>query len=190
MGGKVKRTSDELIRDKIVVVDTREFSSSTPHYLYDAGFWVIPVTLNVGDFVISDNIVVEKKAVSTHDLHQSLNSGRLLKQVTLMSKFYDQVVLLIEFDDSSGFRLKEMYNYEENDSVNPSSVFTKLTLLLMNFPNITCFWSKSQKETAEIFTKLKINAENPDIERVERVGKLIRDKKEKNTDLQEISMMI
>ncbi|CAI2377235.1 unnamed protein product [Moneuplotes crassus] len=186
IGGQKARDSEDLMREQIVVVDVREFSSSTPHYLYDAGFWVIPVTLNVGDFVLSNKIAVEKKAVSTFDLHQSLNSGRLLKQITFMSKFYERVILLIEFDDNINFKLKEMYTYEDNASVNPASVFSKLTLLIMNFPNIICFWSKGQKETAEIFTKIKANTENPDIERVERIGKVIRDKKANNPDLMEI----
>ena len=60
MGGKRLLEVKELVRTKIIVVDTREFSSSTPQYLYDAGFWIIPVHLTIGDFVLSEDIVVEK----------------------------------------------------------------------------------------------------------------------------------
>jgi DNA excision repair protein ERCC-4 len=159
MGGKRQLEVDELVRTKIIAVDVREFSSSLPQYLYDEGFWVVPLTLNVGDFVLSDKIAVEKKAVSTHDLHTSLNSGRLLKQITLMSKWYEQIILLLEFDDSIKYRLKEMYDYADYDkkNVNNQSVFAKLTLLVMNFPKVNVIWSKNPQETAKIFLKIKHN---------------------------------
>ena len=114
-GGKRLLEIEELTRTKIIAVDMREFSSSTPHYLYDAGFWVVPIHLTVGDFVLSDDIAVEKKAVSTHDIHQSLNSGRLLKQITVMSKFYKEVILLLEFDEGIPFKLKDMYSFTADD---------------------------------------------------------------------------
>lgn len=59
-GGKRLLDIGELIRTKIIAVDMREFASSTPHYLYDAGFLVVPCHLKIGDFVLSDNIAVEK----------------------------------------------------------------------------------------------------------------------------------
>jgi len=186
-GGKRLLEVQELVRSKIIAVDVREFKSSTPHYLYDAGFWIVPVHLTVGDFILSDDIAVEKKAVSTHDLHQSLNSGRLLKQITIMSKFYKEVVLLLEFDDSISFRLKEMYNTISDDkTINSSSVFSKLTLLLMNFPNVTCLWSKGQKDTVKMFQRLKKNGQNPDLARVEKIGKVLFSKV-KELDLDDIN---
>ncbi len=39
----------------------------------------MPVTLEVGDYVLSPEMVVERKALP--DLHQSLASGRLYTQV-------------------------------------------------------------------------------------------------------------
>lgn len=186
-GGKRLLETQELTRTKIIAIDMREFSSSTPHYLYDAGFWIVPVHLTIGDFILSDDIAVEKKAVSTHDIHQSLNSGRLLRQITYMSKFYKEVVLLLEFDDNIEFRLKDTYSSNSDiKNVDPSSVFSKLTLLLMNFPNVTLFWSKSQKETVKIFQRLKKYTNNPDLERVEKIGKMLHSK-QKDLDLEDIS---
>ena len=40
--------------------------------LYEAGFLIVPMVLQVGDYVISDEICVEKKCVSTGDLWGSL----------------------------------------------------------------------------------------------------------------------
>lgn len=59
---KVEETKD------VIVVDTREFSCLTPIYLAERGFWLIPMQLTVGDYVLSDQICVERKAVYTNDL--------------------------------------------------------------------------------------------------------------------------
>jgi DNA excision repair protein ERCC-4 len=61
----------------IIIVDTREFKSLLPYHLHEAGFWVIPSTIVVGDYILSNTIAVERKAVSTEDLMTSLNTGRL-----------------------------------------------------------------------------------------------------------------
>ena len=62
----------------ILPVDTREFSSMTPVHLHLAGFWVVPMQLTVGDYILSDEICIERKSVATGDLFESFKSGRLL----------------------------------------------------------------------------------------------------------------
>jgi len=61
----------------VIAVDTREFGCSTPVALHDAGFWIVPMMLTVGDYIISDKICVERKSVATKDLFSSFTSGRL-----------------------------------------------------------------------------------------------------------------
>ena len=58
-----------------VIVDVREFRSSLPSLLHAAGFIIVPVTLTIGDYVLSPEMVVERKSIP--DLIQSFNSGRL-----------------------------------------------------------------------------------------------------------------
>lgn len=58
-----------------VIVDVREFRSSLPSLLHAAGFVIVPVTLTIGDYVLSPEMVVERKSLP--DLIQSFNSGRL-----------------------------------------------------------------------------------------------------------------
>jgi DNA excision repair protein ERCC-4 len=53
----------------------REFRSSLPSLLHGGGFNVIPVTISIGDYVITPEMCVERKSIS--DLIQSFNSGRL-----------------------------------------------------------------------------------------------------------------
>ena len=44
---------EEEERD-IIVVDTREFSSTTPIFLHEQKFWIVPLMLNVGDYILTD----------------------------------------------------------------------------------------------------------------------------------------
>lgn len=53
----------------------REFRSTLPSILHAAGIEVIPATLQVGDYVITPTMCVERKSIP--DLLQSFKSGRL-----------------------------------------------------------------------------------------------------------------
>ena len=55
----------------------REFMSSLPSILHQSAFKLMPVTLEVGDYVLARDICVERKSVP--DLIGSLQSGRLYK---------------------------------------------------------------------------------------------------------------
>ena len=63
----------------IIVVDTREFGCTTPIYLSEKNFWLIPMVLTVGDYILTDKICVERKSVPSGDLFESFKSGRLLQ---------------------------------------------------------------------------------------------------------------
>lgn len=158
-GGGYRNLGDhqsELERD-IIAVDSREFSCTTPIYLHEKGFWLIPLVLTVGDYVLSDEICVERKSVNTGDLFESFKSGRLLQQITNMTRYYKKPVLLIEFDDSIPFRLTDPSQYDSTTGgeVNPSSIISKLSLLTLHFPNLQIVWSKGPQHTADIFKELK-----------------------------------
>ena len=62
-GSKIEEKPKEII-----IVDSREFSCTTPVYLHEAGFWIHPMQLIVGDYVLSNEICVERKSVVTGDL--------------------------------------------------------------------------------------------------------------------------
>lgn len=57
----------------------REFQSELPTVLYKRGIDLLPATIEVGDYILSPNIAVERKALD--DLTQSLHSGRIFKQI-------------------------------------------------------------------------------------------------------------
>jgi DNA excision repair protein ERCC-4 len=58
-----------------VIVDVREFRSSLPSVLDARNFKIIPCTLNVGDYILSPTMCVERKSIP--DLISSFTSGRL-----------------------------------------------------------------------------------------------------------------
>lgn len=106
--GRNMKVPREMKKD-IIVVDTREFSCLTPIFLAEKGFWLVPMMLTVGDYIISDQICVERKAIYTGDLFSSFTSGRLLQQCENMERYYDKPILLIEFDESIPFRLLDQF---------------------------------------------------------------------------------
>jgi DNA excision repair protein ERCC-4 len=75
--------------------------------LHEKGFWLVPIQLTVGDYVLSDKICVERKSLVTGDLFSSLADGRLLQQVTNMERYYERPILLLEFDETIPFHLEE-----------------------------------------------------------------------------------
>jgi DNA excision repair protein ERCC-4 len=95
-----------------VIVDMREFMSSLPNILHQKGMRIIPVTLEVGDYILSPLICVERKSIQ--DLFQSFTSGRLYTQVETMVRYYKIPVLLIEFSQDKSFSFqvcRPVYNF-------------------------------------------------------------------------------
>lgn len=86
-----------------IIVDIREFRSELPSILHKKGFRIEPVTLEVGDYVITPQMAVERKSIN--DLIESLANGRLYNQVNAMSRSYKYPILLIEFDQNKPFQL-------------------------------------------------------------------------------------
>eukprot|EP00744_Colponema_vietnamica_P029073 GILI01044528.1.p1 GENE.GILI01044528.1~~GILI01044528.1.p1 ORF type:complete len:220 (-),score=73.77 GILI01044528.1:176-835(-) len=153
----------------------REFRSSLPSFLHAAGMDVVPVTLEVGAYVLSPDICVERKSIS--DLFQSFSSGHLYNQVEAMSRHYKSPVLLIEFDQAKSFSLQPVSAL--TGDINPTNIISKLSLLTLHFPQLRLLWSKSQHETVTLFQNLKHNRLEPDPRVAASVG---QDPSQSSTD--------
>ncbi|XP_022736156.1 DNA repair endonuclease UVH1 isoform X2 [Durio zibethinus] len=101
----------ETEKEMQIIVDMREFMSSLPNVLHQKGMRIIPVTLEVGDYVLSPLICVERKSIQ--DLFMSFTSGRLYHQVETMARYYRIPVLLIEFSQDKSFSFQT--NQDEPD---------------------------------------------------------------------------
>ncbi|XP_076912094.1 DNA repair endonuclease UVH1-like [Bidens hawaiensis] len=156
----------EAIKQMQVIVDMREFMSSLPNVLHQKGMNIIPVTLEVGDYILSPSICVERKSIQ--DLFGSFASGRLYHQAEMMVRYYRIPVLLIEFSQDKSFSFQS--TSEISDDVTPHNIISKLSLLALHFPRLRIVWSRSLHATAEIFASLKMNQDEPDEAKATRVG--------------------
>jgi DNA repair protein RAD1 len=124
----------------IIVVDSREFNASLPSALFKAGFQLIPITLNVCDYVLSADTGIERKAFQ--DLVSSLSSGRLQKQMEQMSRLYRVPLLLIEMDDGE----HGMFKLTGEATITTS----RLIVLLRSYPQMRIIWSFSDRSSCRV----------------------------------------
>lgn len=163
--GRGKANTSKERRD--IAVDVREFRSALPSILHQGGMRLAPVTLIVGDFVLSNVHCVERKSIS--DLFGSFASGRLYTQAEAMSKYYKCPCLLIEFDPNKAFCLQN--STELGVEIRTDSVCSKIALLAMHFPKLRILWSRSPHETLNIFRDLKAQHDEVDVERAMEIGR-------------------
>uniref|UniRef100_A0A3B0N125 DNA repair (RAD6) endonuclease, putative n=1 Tax=Theileria annulata TaxID=5874 RepID=A0A3B0N125_THEAN len=156
-----------------VIVDSREMHCKLPFYLFNLGINVVPNVLEIGDYLITRDICIERKSII--DLHISLNNARLSKQISEMCSAYNNPFLLIEFEEEDLFHLpstgytKGGYNY----------IYIKLIILCCNFPKLRLIWSSSPKHSANIIKYLKANRTEPDLINNDYLIKNFRNKSEK-----------
>ena len=148
--------NDAKVHQRCVVVDTREFRSILPLMLHREGLEIVPMTLTVGDYILTPKICIERKSIP--DLFSSLKSGRLYKQAEQMCTHFEHPMLLIEFDDSRPFRLVD----ELSRDVSQHSIVSKLVLVLLHFPALHFLWMSHPRATASLFSRLKENRDEPE----------------------------
>jgi len=79
-----------------IVVDEREKKSGIPDFLKKTGINLEMKTLQVGDYIVAPETVVERKTIS--DLASSIFDGRLFDQCNRLKEHYQFPILLIEGD--------------------------------------------------------------------------------------------
>jgi len=168
-GGRLVATAEQ----PRIVVDHREFRSSLPSLLHARNLKIIPCTLTVGDYILSDSVCVERKSIK--DLISSLRDGRLFSQAEAMLIYYKNPMLLVEFDQDKSFNLEPFMDLTANAGANQTDLQSKLVLLTLSFPNLKIIWSSSPYQTAEIFEELKKNQEEPDPIKAVKMGLMAGD---------------
>jgi ERCC4 domain len=119
----------------------------------------VPLTLTVGDYVISNSVCIERK--SLQDLRGSLASGRLYQQAEQMVRTYRRPVLLIEFAEDKPFNPHYSTEHITTD-IAPRALQSRLSLLTLHFPTLRILWSRSPRATAELIFALKQRDDEPD----------------------------
>ncbi len=173
--GKFVETSNrdsrlELVQRSVpgkIIVDTRELRSTLPMLLHEAKVNIVPLTIEVGDFILSNRIGVERKSVP--DLHSSFGSGRLFNQAEALCQHYRYPCLLIELETDKPLSLAVTGGGIPSELM-ATSIISKLVLLLQQFPTLRLFWAKGAQDAVEIFLTVKQKEQEPDETLVASLG--------------------
>ncbi|KAH8235738.1 hypothetical protein KR032_006560, partial [Drosophila birchii] len=158
--GGQKPTNSASKETPKVIVDMREFRSDLPCLIHKRGLEVLPLTITIGDYILTPDVCVERKSIS--DLIGSLNSGRLYNQCVQMQRHYAKPILLIEFDQNKPFHLQGKFMLSQQTTSTNADIVQKLQLLTLHFPKLRLIWSPSPYATAQLFEELKLGKPEPD----------------------------
>lgn len=119
--------------DVQVVCDAREQAGGVVRHLHEIGIGVVVRPLDIGDFVASDRIVVERK--TTADFVDSLLDGRLFDQLRDL-QVYPRPVLVIEGESLHGHR-----------NVSPEALYGALASIAVDY-GVSVMQTRDPLETA------------------------------------------
>lgn len=143
---------------KIIVVDEREFKSSMPFSLLKAGFEVKPMYILVGDYILTDDICIERK--SYMDLVGSLRSGRLHIQIQKMRLNYKKPLLMLEFSNTP-------FNSITGTPGN-TTMIERLLAIVRFYPEVKFIWGSSSDHCSTILMQIANNSNSKiDIQKLE-----------------------
>ncbi|WP_297503127.1 DEAD/DEAH box helicase [Thermococcus sp.] len=117
----------------VVYVDSRELRSGVPKLLKELGAEVEVRTLDVADYVVSEEVGIERK--SANDFIQSIIDGRLFDQVERLKKAYEKPVIIIE---------GELYGIR---NVHPNAIRGAITAVTLDW-GVPILFSSTKEETA------------------------------------------
>ena len=121
---------DEKIK---IYVDHREFRSEVVKILSQQ-FVLVPHALSVGDYLISERMIVERK--TANDFLESIKDGRLFSQMMEMRKNYQVPILIIEGELFTG-------GFHEN------SIYGALASIIGDY-RISVIFTRDAQETAKL----------------------------------------
>lgn len=134
---KKQRKIEEFHPEKVkIIADHREMPSGVVHEVVQLGIEVESRQLDVGDFILSDRVGVERK--SAGDFLQSMVDKRLLTQAKALSETFERPVLILEGEDLYSRR-----------AIHPNAIRGALAALAVDF-GISILPTKDEKETAAI----------------------------------------
>lgn len=154
-----------------VYVDEREKSSEIPHYLLSMGVSVIFKVLDVGDYIINDLVVLERKRLD--DLIRSVYEGRFFEQLKKLRSLEGLKALLVVEGD-----LLDIDKYAEN----PKSIEAALVSAVLSF-NIPILYTKNSRHTAELIKYIAEKTQKIDKKASVSLPTYRKDKKPKTSDL-------
>ena len=123
-----------------IVVDKRERNSGIPELLKQSGVFVDFATLKVGDYIVFNNVAIERKTIT--DLLSSFYDGRLFIQCSQLVKHFASPLLIVEGDiieDLKNGSEKSFHSYDQKIQLVYDSLITivlDFKIPLVHTPNI------------------------------------------------------
>jgi Fanconi anemia group M protein len=119
-----------------ITVDHREYRSNVVKNLAIKGVNIEPSQLDVGDYVLSSRIGVERKNVD--DFLESLISGKLFKQVSQLKEAYSRPLLILEGE-----------NLLTSRNISHNAIFGSIASISVDY-GIPIISTKDAGETADL----------------------------------------
>ncbi len=128
----------------IVYVDSREHKKAQDiiKELRRLGATVVEKMLDIGDYVVSERVVIERK--SARDFAKSIIDGRLFDQAARMREKYEKPIIIVEGN---------LWKVDKYMNMNINCVLGALISLIVKF-NITVLFSKDKPMTAYLIYDL------------------------------------
>jgi Fanconi anemia group M protein len=120
----------------VIIVDHREYRSTVARLLTQKSLLVKPKMLDVGDYIVSSRIGVERKTVD--DFLSSLISGKLFDQLQRLRGAYPRPILVLE---GKGLFAKRNMNHH--------AIFGSLIAICVDF-GIPILTTETPEETADL----------------------------------------
>lgn len=120
-----------------VIVDNRELRSKIGRELFKLDIEVVPKQLEIADFLISNEVAIERKSVE--DFVSSLIDKRLFKQARSLKNNFKKPLFVIEGE-------ADIYSVR---NVHPNAIRGALTALAIDF-SIPLIYTKDEMDTARL----------------------------------------
>ncbi|ASJ11012.1 DEAD/DEAH box helicase [Thermococcus sp. P6] len=118
----------------LIYVDSRELRSGVPKHLRELGAEVVVRTLDVADYVVSEDVGIERKGAG--DFIQSIIDGRLFEQVERLKRAYEKPLIIVE---------GELYGVR---NVHPNAIRGAMAALAIDW-GVPLLFSSGVEETAQ-----------------------------------------
>ncbi|MEW6592392.1 MAG: ERCC4 domain-containing protein [Candidatus Hadarchaeota archaeon] len=123
-----------------IIADHREVPSGVVEELRKIGVGVEEMQLDVGDFILSQRVGVERK--SAGDFLQSMIDGRLITQAKLLRESFERPVLIVEG--------KDLYNRR---AIHPNAIRGALAALAIDI-GIPLIPTADESDTAQLLAAI------------------------------------
>jgi DNA excision repair protein ERCC-4 len=128
----------------VVYVDERERNSKVPQLLTQKGVTVIYKFLEVGDYIVSNRVGIERKSAA--DFAKSIVDGRLFDQASRLKAAFEKPIIIVE---GSIFKATKEVNLRRSALV---GAYLALALDM----DITVINTLNEEETAEVIKRIAL----------------------------------